>query len=562
MQARKVAIQLIQEREFDVAIIGGGIVGVGIAQNAAARGLSVALVEKADFASGTSSKTTKLIHGGLRYLEQFDFRLTRELCQERGLLEQLAPQLVRDFSFILPFSDANKFFAFKARCGLALYDLLGWNAQGMRRHQSLTQKEVLGFAPSLSADKVAAGLRFHDCITDDARLVLEVLKSACDRGAVAANYLEAKGFELEGGRVARITLRDRYSGQDILLRCKSCVNATGVWSDELMSQIDSSWVKQVAPAKGVHLMLPASAFETNTALFLPTLMKDGRYVFVVPWQKAIMVGTTDTRYSGSLDSPLPQEDEIDYLLSVLNSYSRTTKLNRSDVTAAWAGLRPLVRGDSADSKNGASSAATSGLSREHELLEGPGGILGLIGGKLTNFRILANQVTEKLKTVLPPETSQAMRDAETDHIMLGGWNNKEDYLKSSAEISARSRKAGIEPASLDHLLASYGKDALKIVETVERDAMLNKRICSEFPPIMAEVAFAVKHEMAVSLEDILFRRIRLAFVHQEQCLLAAEQVARLVQSLIGWDDTRRNMEVDALCATLKDHLECKQTSSA
>ncbi|MBX9691860.1 MAG: glycerol-3-phosphate dehydrogenase/oxidase [Cyanobacteria bacterium] len=561
MQARKLAIQLIQEREFDVAVIGGGIVGVGVAQNAASRGLSVAIVEKADFASGTSSKTTKLIHGGLRYLEQLDFRLTRELCQERGLLEQLAPQLVRDHSFILPISDTSKFFGFKARCGLTLYDLLGWNAQGLRRHQRLTQKEVLGYAPSLSPDKVTAGLRFHDCLTDDARLVIEVLKSACERGAVAANYMEAKAFELESGRVARITLRDRYSGQDVVLKCKSCVNATGVWSDDLMSQIDPAWVKQVTPAKGVHLMLPASAFETNTALFLPTLMKDGRYVFVVPWQKAIMVGTTDTVYSGSLDAPLPQEDEIDYLLNVLNNYSRTTTVNRSDVTAAWAGLRPLVRGEETAKASNGSTAQLSGLSREHELIEGPGGIIGLIGGKLTNFRILANHVTEKLKGILPSEVSQAMRDSNTDHIMLGGWNDKEDYLKSSAEISARARKAGIEPASLDHILRSYGKDALKIVEIVERDSLLNKRICPEFPPIMAEVAFSVKHEMAVSLEDVLFRRIRLALVHQEQCMVAAEQVARLVQALVGWDDNRRNLEVDSLCATLKEHLECKKKSS-
>lgn len=560
MQARKVAIQFLEEREFDVAVIGGGIVGAGIAQNAAARGLSVALIEKSDYASGTSSKTTKLIHGGLRYLEQLDFRLTRELCQERGLLEQLAPQLVRDFSFILPISDKNKMFGMKARAGLTLYDLLGWNAAGLRRHEKLTQREVLGHAPSLSPTRVQEGLRFHDCITDDSRLVLEVVKSACDRGAVAVNYVEAKDVELENGRAARILCRDRYSGKDLTVRCKSCVNATGVWSDELMSKVDPAWVKQVAPAKGTHIMLPASAFETNSALFLPT--PDKRYVFVVPWQKALMVGTTDSPYQGDLDSPLPTEDEIDYLLSILNSYAKDTKLNRSDVIAAWAGLRPLVSGEKTSSESGESGSKTSNLSREHELIEGPGGMLGLIGGKLTNYRMLAYHVTDKLLAKLPPESTGDLKEAKTEEIMLGGWIDKEDYLTSTAEIAARARKTGIEPATLDHLLASYGKDALTIVEMIENDTTLNARICPDFPPVEAEVLFAVQHEMAVSLEDVLCRRMRLGLVHQKQCLDAAERVAELVGTIAGWDQTRKRIELESLEATFRDQLQFEEKASA
>nr|HNH74535.1 FAD-dependent oxidoreductase [Candidatus Obscuribacter sp.] len=316
MQKRSQVLKEIETGEFDLLIIGGGVVGVGVAQDAASRGLSVLLVEKADFASGNSSRTTKLIdvhvHGGLRLLNPFQFQLrsTRELCQERSLLQQLAPHMVRDFSFLLPISRGKTFFGLKAEVGLSLYDLLSINARGVRRHERLSRKAALRAAPSLSEQVVQAALRFHDCITDDARIVMEVLKSAVSLGALAINYLEAKEFEIEDGKIKSVRCQDRISGNTISVRCKACINASGVWSDKLLKQIDPNWQERVAPAKGTHIMLPLSAFETNTALFLPT--RDGRYVFVVPWQKALMVGTTDNHYDGPLDNPQPTEEEINY----------------------------------------------------------------------------------------------------------------------------------------------------------------------------------------------------------------------------------------------------------
>ena len=340
MKMRGQVLELAALREFDVVVIGGGIVGAGVAQNAASRGLSVLVIEREDFASGTSSRTTKLIHGGLRYLEQLHFGVTRELCQERALLGQLAPHLVRDFSFILPLTKNDAFFGFKASIGLTLYDVLSWNVSSAPHHTRLTQKEVQEQVPSLNTKDVSGGLRFHDCITDDSRLVMEVIKSACNEGALAINYMEVVGFETDNGKVKAVKCRDRYSGGDVTIRCKTCVNATGVWSDGLVKMLDSKWKKRVAPAKGVHLIVPQSAFETNTALFLPT--KDKRYVFVVPWQRAIMIGTTDTGYSGALEDPLPLSEEVDYLLEIVNSYS-DRRLTRDNVIAAWAGLRPLNR---------------------------------------------------------------------------------------------------------------------------------------------------------------------------------------------------------------------------
>lgn len=556
---RSQTLEVAALREFDVVVIGGGIVGAGVAQDAASRGLSCLIVEKEDFASGTSSKTTKLIHGGLRYLEQLHFGLTRELCHERALLEQLAPHMVRDFSFILPISKDNPFFGIKAGLGLTLYDVLASGVTSSHRHTRLSQKEVLEYVPALISDKISGGLRFHDCITDDARLVLEVIKSACNEGALALNYLEATGFQVEDNKIRAVECRDRYSGNAIVVRCKTCVNATGVWSDSLAQKIDQSWKNKIAPAKGIHIIVPNSAFETNsTALFLPT--NDKRYVFVVPWQRALMIGTTDTFYSGSLDTPLPMSDEIDYLLSVINQYSQK-KLARTDIIAAWAGLRPLIGPGTDSGATAAPSSAnaklsTSNLSREHEIFEGPGGMITLIGGKLTNYRLMSNQVLAMvLAKLYSSESEQKAKQSRTKRLMLGGWTDKADFLTQTAAIAAHARKLSIEPAAVDHLIASYGKDAQTIVDLVEREPALNHRICPDFPPIMAEVAFSVIHEMAVSLEDMLFRRMRLGIVHQKQCLDAAPIVVALMQKLLGWDQSRTLLELEAVENTLKNHLQ-------
>ncbi|MGD9681799.1 MAG: glycerol-3-phosphate dehydrogenase/oxidase [Candidatus Obscuribacterales bacterium] len=553
MLSRSDALAAIKETEFDVVVIGGGIVGAGIAQDAASRGLKAVVVEKDDFSSGTSSKTTKLIHGGLRYLEQFHFRLTRELCHERALLEQLAPHLVKDFSFILPIVEKDRFFAMKARAGLTLYDILAGQLTSLKRHEKLSRQVVLDTAPSLSPELIRGGLKFHDCITDDSRLVIEVLKSASEMGALCVNYLKATGIELENGLVSAVECHDRYSGTDITIRTRSCVNAAGVWSDQVARMTDSSWKSHVVPAKGVHIMVPQSAFETTSALFLPT--RDHRYVFVVPWQKALMIGTTDTSFKGDVDNALPEPEEVDYLLGVVNEYTVGRALAREHVIAAWAGLRPLVgASDSSMLKDasGHEESTTSTLSREHHLFDGPANMVGLIGGKLTNYRILAGHVVDRILTSIPGGSTAGV--SETGTTMLGGWGSKQGYLTTSAEISARARKLGIEPATLDHLIASYGACALEILDSVERDSYLNKRICPDFPPIMAEVVYVVKSEMAVSLEDILFRRIRLGLVHQEQTMEAVEKVARLVQGITGWDDQRTQMELEAVRRTLTGHM--------
>jgi glycerol-3-phosphate dehydrogenase len=549
MKPRSQVLNNLDNSEFDLVIVGGGVVGAGVAQDAASRGLSVLVIEKSDFASGTSSRTTKLIHGGLRYLEQFQFRLTRELCQERGLLEQLAPHMVRDFSFILPVNKDNSFFGLKAEVGLSLYDLLSINARGVRRHKRMSPRQIQESAPWLNAKNLAFGLRFHDCITDDSRVVMEVLKSAAAHGAQAINYMEAEGFDIVDGYVRAVNCRDRINGNSYKIKCRSCINAAGVWSDKLLQGVDPQWKNKLQPAKGTHIMVPLSSFETKTALFLPT--KDGRYVFVVPWQKALMIGTTDIAYDGPLDNPQASEEEILYLLEVLNSFISPTarKVERADVIAAWAGLRPLVAAESDEN--------TSNLSREHLLFEGPGGMIGLIGGKLTNYRLLAihlvDMAMEKMKKT-SGQTYSHIHASKTGTMMLGGFDNKEDFLATTALIATRARKLGLEPASIEHLTATYGKDSLKILDTLETTPTLIERICPDFPPIMAEIPFLLEEEMAISLEDILSRRIRLGFLHQRQCLEAAVKVGRLAQKINQWDNKRLEVEIANLQTSFGEQL--------
>lgn len=545
MKSRSQVLEEASQREFDLVIIGGGVTGAGVAQDAASRGLSVLLIEKDDFASGTSSRTTKLIDGGLKYLQQLQIRTSRELCLERAVLEQLAPHMVRDFSFVLPITLDKRGFALKAELALTAYDLLGVTARGIRRHERLGKKAAVEAAPSLASEVVGGAFRYHDCITDDARLVIEILKSASSSGAITINYLEAKSFEQSDGQVSKVHVRDRLDGRELTIACRSCVNATGVWSDKLLEQIEPTWQKRSTVVKSTHIMLPQSAFDTTTALYLPA--NDGRYLFVVPWQKALMVGTTDSAYQGPLDNPKPTVEEIDYLLAVLNSYARKKNgklLEREDVIASWSGLRPHF---------GVTTANKDYAAKNHSIFTGPGGLISAIGGELTSYRLIAQQVvdtvTAQLKKQMPGQYHN-LKPSQTGQTMLGGWQDKQDYLTSTAQIAARGRKLGLEPATLVHITESYGKDALEVLDIVEAAPHLAERICPDFPPILAEPLFVIQHEMAISLEDILSRRIRLGFVHREQCLTAAPKVARLVAPALAWDHARIAHELGHLAQNL------------
>lgn len=537
MRDRAESLQAARANKFDLVIIGGGITGAGVAQNAAARGLSVLVIEKSDFGSGTSSKTTKLIHGGLRYLEQFHFNLTRQLCEERERLKRLAPHLVKDFSFVLPFTKDNTFFNIKAAAGLTLYDLLTMSAGRGQSHAYLSAQKLASASPALSQSRVAGGMKFHDAITDDTRMVLTVLKAACHKGAVAINYVEARGFEQENERISAVRCHDRFSGEEFIVPCKICVNATGVWSDTVSNKLERQEKKRITPSKGTHIIVPASSFETNCALFLPT--KDHRFVFVVPWQHAMMIGTTDILYKGDIDHPRASNDEISYLLSVVNGYT-DRKLSTDDVRGTFAGLRPLVNLSGEDDSN------TSGMSREHEIFLSTGRLINIAGGKLTSYRLMAEELMNRLVALNGLNT----RAAATDVQMLGGWKSKDDFLAQSSAIETKAKKLSIDPATIEHLISNFGSEAKEVVDLVEKQPSLNERICSDFPPIYAEVAYSVVNEMAVSLQDMLLRRTRLGLLNQKQCMQAAPRVAEMMAKILDWDERRKLAELAAFEAYL------------
>jgi glycerol-3-phosphate dehydrogenase len=436
-------------------------------------------------------------------------------------------------------------FNWKAHLGLALYDLVALSSQTPHHFDHLRTGAVTEAAPALSPKDLAGGLRFHDCITDDSRIVLEVIKSACQEGAVALNYMQAKDFVARGKEMEGVVCRDRYTGEEFTVRAKAVVNATGVWADDVCRLADPTWTKKIAPSKGIHIIVPASAFEANTALFLPT--NDNRYVFVVPWQRALMIGTTDQLYEGDINNPVPTGDEIDYLLHVVNSYTDTHKLNRSDITGTFAGLRPLVRFSASGEGDD-----TSSMSRDHMIFETALGLINVAGGKLTSYRLMAEEVMDAVYGKL---TDVAPKPSRTGSMMLGGWTHKNEYLAQVANISSKARNLGLDPGTLEHLIASYGADAEIVVNMVEQHAPLAERICPDYPPIMAEVIFTVQYEMALCLEDVFFRRTRLGILNARQTIEAAPKVAHMMKQLLEWDNHRMQAELGALDSLVGEHLQ-------
>ena len=578
MKNRSQVLEIAANREFDLIVIGGGIAGAGIAQDAASRDLSVLLIEKDDFAAGTSSKTSKLIHGGLRYVEKLKINRTRQVAGERALLTQLAPHLIRDFSFVLPIKKQKKILSWKAKLGLTLFDFLSASTNLNHPHQNLTQKELLEAAPALTSPDLTSGVRFHDCLTDDARLVLAVLKAACDDGTNAINYVEVKGFAQGENGLTEVLCHDRYSGQKLTFRSKMCISAVGVWTDELLKLADSAWQKSTEFSKETHILVPPSAFETNNALLIP--VENGRQISVIPWQRALLIGAHYTAYTGDLNNPLPSKDDVQYLLDGVNNYGVTRKLTMNDVVAAWSGVRPSARvphsgageadvnpeaaqgsqennqGNNQGNSQGNKKQGTKREIKEHRIIDGPAGIVGLVGGKLSNYRLISEEVVDRaIKNATERKLPLPDLPSRTKRTMLGGWKDKDDFLTLTAGIAAKARKLSLEPATIDHLIASYGKDAQLVIDVVEKQPILSERICPDFPPIMAEVAYCVLTEMAVSLEDVLFRRIRLAAVHQIQCRDAASKVAGLMQNLLNWDDARAALELQTLEKTIDAHTD-------
>jgi glycerol-3-phosphate dehydrogenase len=532
---RSTALRRLGEGRFDVLVIGGGITGAGVALDAAARGLKTALVEGRDFASGTSSQSSKLIHGGLRYLQQKDFGLVYEGLAERQRLLGNAPHLVSRLPFLIPLFGkdgvVNQGVASTYSTALWLYDLTGGLRIG-ERHRRLSRAETLADFPRLDARRLVAGFRYWDAWADDARLTLTVARTAVAQyGAVAANYAPVVALRHDSQhRLCGATLDN---GTEI--DAATVVNATGVWSDELRLLADATgdtgdpWLR---PAKGVHLTFRADRLRTLTAAVLP-VPGDRRTIFVVPWGDFTYVGTTDTDYDGPLDAPQCTAEDVAYLLGALNA-AITLPVSRADVVGCWAGLRPLVREER--------RARTADLSRRHEVSVSAGGMINVMGGKLTTYRRMAADAVDEVTRQL----GRTFRRSPTKHLSLLGA----DRTAALREPGSAAR-LGVTERVLTHLVGRYGSEARTVIAMMEADPELSRPLLDGLPYLRAEAVYAARYEMAWSLSDVLSRRTRALVLARDASAEAAADVARLIAPELGWSPTRAEAEVDAYRAIVQ-----------
>jgi glycerol-3-phosphate dehydrogenase len=515
------ALARLANESFDVLVIGGGITGTGVALDAASRGLRTALVERDDFASGTSSKSSKLVHGGLRYLQQKEIRLVYEALAERQVLRKTAPHLVRVMPFLLPVFTKDgllpRSLARALGTAMWLYDATGGVRIG-KLHKRVTKDEALGYMPTLPIERIAASYVYYDAQADDARLTLTVARTAADHGAVVANYVRVvKILKDQGGRAAgaRVAAGD----DEFDVRAKVVVNATGVWSDDVRALDEGTYPASIRPAKGVHITVPWSLVQNSIAAVIP-VPKDRRSVFVVPWGDFTYIGTTDTDYDGPLDDPQCTPEDIDYLLRAIN-FSVTTTITESDILGTWAGLRPLVRD--------ATSERTSDLSRRHSVRASGSGVITVTGGKLTTYRrMAADTVDEAAKQLSVKVRSKTRR------------------------VPLRGAEGWQVPSAPEHLVQRYGSDTRTVMALADADPRLREPLVPGLPYWCAEAVYAASHEMARHVDDVLSRRTRARLLARDASAEAAERVATLMGDVLGWTADERRREVDTYRAAI-DH---------
>jgi glycerol-3-phosphate dehydrogenase len=527
---RAAMIDQLRDREFDVLIVGGGITGCGIALDAATRGLCTALVERDDFASGTSSKSSKLVHGGLRYLQQGDVRLVYQALHERQRLLRNAPHLVRVLPFLVPIltkdGPVSKKIAKAMRSALWMYDLTGGARIG-KLHRKLDAGESLAHCPTLPADRLSSGFVYYDAATDDARLTLSVARTAARHGAVVANRCAVRA--LTNGPDGRIdgAVVDTGGGE-VRVRARVVVSATGVWADELRRLDEGVHPDSIRPAKGVHVTIPWGLVRNDIAVII-SVPGDKRSLFIVPWCELpdgtfehCYVGTTDTDFGGALDDPQTDDADLEYVIRALN-HALTTTITRDDVTGVWAGLRPLVKG--------ADSARTADLSRRHSIRTSDAGLVTVTGGKLTTYRAMASDTVDVVVHALGGRAR-----CRTKRMPLIG-------------ADGFTRLPAGDPDA--HLANRYGTDAAEVRSLIALDASLAEPLVPGLRYVRAEAVHAARREMATTLVDVLVRRTRAHLHDRAACLAAAPDVAELLGRELGWSAAEVARQVDeygAMCA--------------
>lgn len=521
-------LERLANETFDVLVIGGGITGAGIAREAALRGLSAALVEARDFASGTSSRSSKLIHGGLRYLEQGEIALVREAATERKALRRIAPHRTAIAPMFLPVHGRTSAGLYKLRVGLALYEKLA-AVVAAEHHEVLGRSEALAAEPNLTPDRLQGAIRYPEYQTDDARLVLDTLKSAHHAGAVVTNYVRVTGLGTTGSP-RTIMVHDDEGGSSFDARARAVVNASGPWVDDLRRLDRPGDQPSLQLTKGIHVVFRASDLPARHCVVMRAA--DGRPVFVVPRGPHIYVGTTDTDYVGAPEEPTITIDDVAYLEDALRRTFTGISVSPDRAIGAWAGVRPLIREP---------GKKPSEISRKDEIVVSSTGLVTIAGGKLTAYRRMAERVVE---TVAPLVGRTLDKSSSAEQTLPGGDLQGARDLDAYAALPAvRSALVALSPETAARLVATYGSDALDVIGAVEGPDALSS-VAPEVPLSVAEIQYAIRQEMALTLVDILERRTRLSYFATETARDAAPAVAAIAARELGWDAIRIRREVD------------------
>jgi glycerol-3-phosphate dehydrogenase len=519
---RSESLSAMKSGTYDVVVIGAGMTGAGVAVDAASRGLKVALIDAGDIASGTSSKSSKMVHGGLRYLQQKEFRLVYENLRERQRLLENAPFLIRRLPFLIPLFGKNgvasKTLVKGYATALRIYDFTGGWRIGSR-YRKISKQEALTHLPTLKTDQLVAGFLYLDARGDDARVALTLAKTAAlDFNADVANYVRAIDVQYDShGRVRALTCRDEVSKETFVVATTALVNATGVWADSIFSMAEHESSHRITPAKGIHLSVPRARLPVDVAAVL-TVPNDRRGIFVVPFEEApyTYIGTTDTAFDGDLNEPACTPQDVAYLLDAVNTWT-SSNLTPEDITGVWAGLRPLL----APRDGTALSERTADLSRRHQVTDTEDGVIHITGGKWTTYRQMAQDTVD----ALAPYVKKLGR-VQTKNLRLHGYGT----WKPTSRLET-------------HLYQRYGDDARKVLALIREDASLEKALIDNQPYIAAEFVFAASEEMSTSLVDLLTRRTRAHLFDARATLKATPAIANVVAPVYGWSDERRIDEV-------------------
>ena len=524
----RATLEQLTAQPADLLVIGGGITGAGVARDAAMRGLRTVLVEQQDFGAGTSSHSSRLVHGGLRYLETGNLRLVLEANRERRTLLRIAPHLVWPLPFVFPLHRGDRIAFWRLAAGMWLYDALAL-FRNVRTHRMLGKRALLEAEPMLRERGLVGGARFYDAQCDDARLTLATVRSAVHHGALVANYTAVRALERTAGRVVGAALEDRLTGGYATLRASVVVNATGPWADRVRVLEDSGSAPLLQPTKGIHVVVERSRLDHREAIVFTSPI-DGRVLFILPWGDLSYIGTTDTDTAEPPEELSITADDVVYLLRSANARFPNARLGVDDVRASWAGLRPLL----ADRE----VTRASSRSRDHAIVQGSGGMITVVGGKLTTYRAMAEEVVNRaVRELRFRDGRPRSAGTRTDEEPLPGGE-----AADLAQFRERGLELGVTPESGELLLRHYGTEAAGIYNLGVGERRLLRRLAPPHPAVEAEVVHAVRREMAQTVEDVLVRRIHLYYESPDRGVAAARRVAELMARERGWDEARVEAE--------------------